>query len=1844
VFTPSVAPPPTKKDSGGGFLHSLLHPDPWEIPFMAATPFLAVPAHIWASTHSAPKNLSDAVRLGHIAAAPIPAVLAKRGPKRTRGIATAAQAAGSSPIDVAANPWSSTKNLGSIVKGVVESPFALAKSIDKYGMHKTMTMLYHSIKDDYQNRYGKDWEKHARQTPLFNLADAFMVLGPALKGAAIAKTISELGDIGGNLPKLAATQQLETFGKTFAEAGPWTKVRIAAGEAKRPGIYTEGRAATRHLEVPTYEPTDLHPGQDFLKSDQPYSPSALRQNIQRDLDALAKAYPDLPVIGAKARVTRAAGRDLPRTLDRITASILDAGSLKGLPKEALTRLFWEAQTVKHTVDDAGNITFDHAATSKKLQDLRDFLHSEYNDHKPNPADDPQLADWLRQAKQYGFGGPLLKRLDAAIKYKPDARYERAIGTLRQATKVGETIIHDSQGFKTYDRQLTKLWDRLKMMGERDAEGRLIQHDAQDGSGRSIFKIAPEFADEANAVMRQIHQVEGMAADAKAGTDGMLHNRRGLITQYLNSRPVNAPERAAWRRAMVEQLGWDPQAADDALAAADGMARSARPENPESFWRDAIGSPKGMSPSQLAHRANQVFYQQGRVPDFGDEMMIQRFPPDRTWDGEYTVEMPDSSYFSRAQRAFEKAWGDKEYRQAGQVAAAMKEASPREYADMNLEQMFFEQYGKNWKNAKVSKWDFMQHIGTPLNRLNIRETHYINTSEARFHGYQAQWGGSPVAGGEGAMGYHTQLLSREPGQGEYHEITFEFPDAKAAEGQYEGKAYFHWEGKKNVVGHVRFQVWKDAEGVKRLLVEEVQTDWAQDYAKQSRGGKDYLPPDAPEQIAWHQKRDEINTRVGQAHRDHEAALRHKNMRRAEVDSAQRLTADPYGEMGPEDHAFAQDQLDEAKRLHEEASAAAVRSKQALRDVNEEFKAHMKARPPSIPKPPMSRDAAIRLGVNRILRYAAENDVDEVLIVDPAVQHARNMVIPSDMRDYFAKLHDPNISEEEWRRLYRDLEHEYQGMLEGSFLPGQEPLNARVALKNVRERLTEETPYTREYKGEIQQLIEKHTGMKGEYVEKAYLGHLGTEGGFLSKSGKLPAYVVKMTEEGKAKALEADYLFQKQPEWGKLPRGANEMLANKGQRLIHLFQKADISTWIHELSHSAVWDLSAEDRSVLSHYYGEGKRLDQWDNAAHENFARDFEWFVRQGAVRVPRAVQAVFERIRAWMQRAYRQTKAENPEKEIPQEVQDVFQKMLFPESDTPDIFMPHRAASPDLTGARMSRGVPRATRTVGDFVPSTIPLFAKNNLGLLRSGLINDDPRLLIEHVNRLVGLQKANQLREFLLENSRPYLRHEPPPDFEHEYIIKTAGTNPNKALYDAIESAETPSDVRSAIKEFMDENVVQNRTEFNKAISEWRGDQQLYVIDKRIVDMLFRQVTGRKPGAPTRMPANVQRVMDTGLNSIRALLLYANPGFYVANAAGNFGMMMFNDPVAIKYLGPALKEAVKASEIGVPGSDRFTMAAKGVDPVFQRVATEMGRGPTAGGLAIPEKILGREGGFRARGRGMQAVENIDYRLGRFGHGAGAIVDDAFRVAAWRREAEKLGYKSDADVTKLLDQANEDARKGLKFQADSKAIRDLRSIRDKAEQLMLDFDSMSPFERDYLARIIFLYPFLKASAKYPVMYAGEHPFTFGATMAASNQGQQFANQILGPPPDLPAWAQGYARTPFGMVNVGSIDQLSMLSSELQSALSVAHGQPPDVGINRPFQYLHPGIQLADELLRRQNRYGRESSYGDILRTDFPAPAWLSAYWRQPSDVYSDKSKLAAFLRSLRLVPFGVNQNYGAGG
>jgi len=134
----------------------------------------------------------------------------------------------------------------------------------------------------------------------------------------------------------------------------------------------------------------------------------------------------------------------------------------------------------------------------------------------------------------------------------------------------------------------------------------------------------------------------------------------------------------------------------------------------------------------------------------------------------------------------------------------------------------------------------------------------------------------------------------------------------------------------------------------------------------------------------------------------------------------------------------------------------------------------------------------------------------------------------------------------------------------------------------------------------------------------------------------------------------------------PRGSIQFLPN-GQTIINLTEKADLSTFLHEMSHGWLEEMKAdaqspgapaqivEDWQRIAAYLGIDPGVDFIPTEAHETFARTGEAYFMEG--KAPSLeLSGAFERFKAWMVRIYRTlTELRVP---INDEIRGVFDRML----------------------------------------------------------------------------------------------------------------------------------------------------------------------------------------------------------------------------------------------------------------------------------------------------------------------------------------------------------------------------------------------------------------------------------------------------------------------------------------------------------------------------------------------------------------------------------------------------------
>lgn len=210
--------------------------------------------------------------------------------------------------------------------------------------------------------------------------------------------------------------------------------------------------------------------------------------------------------------------------------------------------------------------------------------------------------------------------------------------------------------------------------------------------------------------------------------------------------------------------------------------------------------------------------------------------------------------------------------------------------------------------------------------------------------------------------------------------------------------------------------------------------------------------------------------------------------------------------------------------------------------------------------------------------------------------------------------------------------------------------------------------------------------------------------------------------------------------------------------------------------------------------------------------------------------------------------------------------------------------------------------------------------------------------------------------------------------------------------------------------------------------------------------------------------------LNDInKAAVLYLNPAYGPANLAGNMVLNAIQQgPFALANLPRAarLSHALRREEV-------------------ELVDSLMGRGLT--------------GALELR-RGPRAVTS------RMADVANTLVDLVPRRAAFLHEARRAGYAKPEAFQRLL--------------TDPKLRETLERVTRKANDAIIDYDRMTPLERELITRVVFFYPWIRGSARYMTRFPLEHPVQATALAVLERERRRRSDEELGERPHFAQFAQ----------------------------------------------------------------------------------------------------------------------------
>jgi broad specificity phosphatase PhoE len=146
---------------------------------------------------------------------------------------------------------------------------------------------------------------------------------------------------------------------------------------------------------------------------------------------------------------------------------------------------------------------------------------------------------------------------------------------------------------------------------------------------------------------------------------------------------------------------------------------------------------------------------------------------------------------------------------------------------------------------------------------------------------------------------------------------------------------------------------------------------------------------------------------------------------------------------------------------------------------------------------------------------------------------------------------------------------------------------------------------------------------------------------------------------------------QPSYSQGKKAAVQFL-DDGKAIVHLFEKADVSSLVHETAHifRRNGGLTADENATLQRWVEDATKqkmelvngVPQWDRSHEELFARGFERYLYDGKAPSPEAA-GIFEKFKGWLRDIYQRLVGSPISMKIPADVRRVYDRLLGYEYD-----------------------------------------------------------------------------------------------------------------------------------------------------------------------------------------------------------------------------------------------------------------------------------------------------------------------------------------------------------------------------------------------------------------------------------------------------------------------------------------------------------------------------------------------------------------------------------------------------
>jgi hypothetical protein len=595
-----------------------------------------------------------------------------------------------------------------------------------------------------------------------------------------------------------------------------------------------------------------------------------------------------------------------------------------------------------------------------------------------------------------------------------------------------------------------------------------------------------------------------------------------------------------------------------------------------------------------------------------------------------------------------------------------------------------------------------------------------------------------------------------------------------------------------------------------------------------------------------------------------------------------------------------------------------------------------------------------------------------------------------------------------------------------------------------------------------------------------------------------------------------------EWGDL-KGAVSF--QDRQMLVHLVQgHADLSTAIHEWGHvlrraaltesqehkAAAWAgarpvYAGADTTVPG---SRGKKEIvgyEWTVEAEEKFARGLEQWFREG--NGPKGLKSTFRTASTFLREIYDQ--ADLPD--VSPQMRGVFERLFEFNAQKGGRLVGAEDFHFGVNYAAYVRGAPVSFKhpaaMTGAYIRKMTQLFGGGRhaaIGagpddellhhaftgvLIQSGMFKPDVTgAAVDNLTTAVRLSIAKMVRDSLLEAATPVPKRID--DIAIKVDPKQDNTDDVRALWDRLDSIDNGGELLSAADlEGIDFSLAEAlrsdlfpgqiggkdaRNVAHEILTGVTDPLNNYVwASREVIDSTGVMYVPRSAKVNLRGMSKQQRLAKGTLDLTftafsdlqKALILYLHPMYIPVNLTGNLVMNAMQQGVFM--------------------------------PVNLWKAATLHRHLDVEHRVLIDKIMGHglTGSLSLKTAPGQVLNKT------IGHWSSIAVDLIPRRSAFLHEARREGIKTPEQLKALL---TDESPEGLQR---------LQRIRDKAADAIVDYDRMTPWERETLARWIFVYPWLRGATRYSIRFAADHPIQTMALAMMMDHAVANADEDLGPRP-----------------------------------------------------------------------------------------------------------------------------------